>query len=297
MFGYIRIFKPHLRICEYDTYKSIYCGLCKTLGKSYGIISRFTLSYDFTFLAMLETALKNNEISVKNEPCIAHPFKKTLCAYCDGGFEFTASAAVLTLYHKLCDDKIDKGIKKKIRARFLLPFIKKEYKKAAHQYPELASTIEYEMENQFIIEKEKCSSIDMAGEPTANIMKAIAGEISDNPEQKRILERFGYLLGRYIFFCDAIKDLDDDFKDGNYNVLLLQKNIIKLDKEEKDYLKEIATDTINFTLGELANTYLLLDIQKYKPIFDNIIYLGLKNTISLILQGKSEKEKKNERSV
>ena len=101
-------------------------------------------------------------------------------------------------YTKLYD-KIDKGIKKKIRARFLLPFIKKEYKKAAHQYPELASTIEYEMENQFIIEKEGCSNIDKAGEPTANIMKAIAGEISDNPEQKRILERFGYLLGRYIF--------------------------------------------------------------------------------------------------
>lgn len=293
MFGYIKIFKPHLRICEFDTYKSVYCGLCKELGKSFGIISRFTLSYDFTFLAMLDMAVNNKNINITKQRCIAHPWKKTVCADCTEDFSFTASVAVICIYHKLQDDKHDKEIKKKILASMLLPFIKKHYKKAYLKYPELSKIVEAEMENQYKLEKEKCKSLDRASEPTANIMKAITEEIFQDKKIKRLLGRMGYLLGRYVYFCDAIQDLQDDFEHNNYNALLLQDNITELNDDNKNKLIEITKDTINFTLGELANTYVLLSIEKYKPILDNIIYLGLKNTFNLIIKGEFEKEKKH----
>ena len=35
MFGYVKPFKPHMRICEFETYNAVYCGLCKKLGKKY----------------------------------------------------------------------------------------------------------------------------------------------------------------------------------------------------------------------------------------------------------------------
>lgn len=60
MFGYIRPFQPELRMKEYEAYKSVYCGLCKELGRRYGIFARFTLSYDFTFLAILSMAVQTN---------------------------------------------------------------------------------------------------------------------------------------------------------------------------------------------------------------------------------------------
>ena len=53
MFGYIRAAKPEMRIKEFELYKAVYCSLCKELGKSYGFLARLTLSYDFTFLALL----------------------------------------------------------------------------------------------------------------------------------------------------------------------------------------------------------------------------------------------------
>lgn len=292
LFGYLRIFKPHLRICEYDTYKSIYCALCKELGKSYGLVSRFTLSYDFTFLALLELAVNDKGITFKKERCIAHPLKKTPCANCSGGISFTASAAIMTVYHKLKDDKADKGLKRKIIASLLLLFYKKPYKKASLMHPELSKAIETEMKNQSTLEKEQCKSLDKAGEPTANIMKAIAGGISEDKNKKRLLERMGYLLGRYVYFCDAIEDLQDDYKSKNYNALLLQNEITELNEAEKKKLIEITEDTVYLTLGELANTYVLLSIEKYKPILDNIIYLGLNNTFSQIIKGEFEKEKK-----
>ena len=63
MFGYVRLFKPNITMGEYEQYKGIYCTLCKRLGKRYGVASRFTLSYDMTFLALLEMALGAKTVS------------------------------------------------------------------------------------------------------------------------------------------------------------------------------------------------------------------------------------------
>ncbi len=291
MFGYVRVFKPHMRICEFDTYKSVYCGLCKELGKSFGFVSRLTLSYDFTFLAMLNLSLKSERISMEKQRCIAHPFKKTMCAVSTDGLSFPASAAVLAIYHKLKDDKADKGLKKKFIAAFLLPFTKKSYKKAKNQYPELSKAIEKAMQEQNKLEKENCKSLDRASEPTAEIMKAIFSELSSDKDQQIVLERFGYLLGRYVYFCDALDDLQDDYEKDNYNAVLLQKDTNALDEANLKFFRELTADTINFTLGELANAYILLPVEKYKPILDNIIYLGLKNTFLHILKNENKKEK------
>ena len=51
MFGYVRPYKDELRVREYEQYKAIYCGLCRALGKNYGVLSRLTLSYDCTLFA------------------------------------------------------------------------------------------------------------------------------------------------------------------------------------------------------------------------------------------------------
>ncbi len=291
MFGYIRVFKPHMRFCEFDTYKSVYCGLCKELGDNFGIVSRFTLSYDFTFLAMLDIAINEKRIKISKQRCIAHPFKKTVCAECTSDMSYTANATVISLYHKLRDDSHDSGIKRKIISRAMLPFIKKHYLKSKAKYPELVEIVEQQMKRQFEIEKDKCVSLDLAGEPTALIMSAIAAEISDDVEIKKHLSRIGYLLGRYVYFCDALADLKDDYKKGNYNPLILQGITNIDDEDQKSHIIDIATDTINMTLGEIANSYVALDIKKYKPIFDNIIYLGLKNTYAHILMCDNEKEK------
>ena len=59
MFGYVKAYKPELKIAEYDTYKAVYCSLCRQLGKDYGIFAKFILSFDFVFLAMLKLGLQD----------------------------------------------------------------------------------------------------------------------------------------------------------------------------------------------------------------------------------------------
>lgn len=304
MFGYIRAFKPYMRVCEYDTYSAVYCGLCKEIGREFGFVPRFSLSYDFTFLALMDMSLNEIKICAEKQRCIAHPLKKRFCLCCNSGVDYSASAAMLLVYHKLKDDLYDKDVKSKIRALALLPFFKGPYKKSRIKYPELANNIEKQMIFQRKIEHEKCASIDKACEPTAIIMQEIFGALNGERDKKDLL-RFGYLLGRFIYICDAFDDIKEDYKKGNYNPLLLifelnnGKGEIPVERFEK--IKEYVTDSINFTLGELAETYVKLNIEMYKPIIDNVIYLGLKNVFDLVksekFKRKLREEKTNERSV
>ena len=98
LFGYIRPFQPELRIKEYEAYKSVYCGLCKELGRQYGIFARFTLSYDFTFLAILSMAVQKDPPAFGKIRCLINPFKKCSSCHKDGITDRIAAQAMITLY-------------------------------------------------------------------------------------------------------------------------------------------------------------------------------------------------------
>lgn len=290
MFGYVKPFKPHLRICEFETYKAVYCGLCKILGKSYGFISRMTLSYDFAFLGLMDLAMNECEAALEPQRCIAHPFKKTPCLKSPDGLDYTAAAASILIYNKIKDDVSDSRFFRKIASYFMLGATKKAYKKAAEKYPKLAEYVAEQMERQDVLEKENCKSIDRASEPSSNILAEIASGLSENPEQKRILHRFGYLLGRYIYIADAFDDLEKDFHSRGFNPLIMGDSAVhELNLPE---IQKKTEDSINFTLGALADAYVQLEIKHFKPIIDNIVYLGLKNTFYDLIKKKEDKKEK-----
>ena len=280
MFGYIRVAKGELKIKEYEMYKAVYCSLCKELGKSYGILSRFTLSYDFTFLALLNMSLKDGCNKIEQKRCVFNPLKK--CNYCkaDDDLKMPSAAAMIMTYYKLLDNIEDeKGIKK-IGYLCLKPFLKSANKKASLKYPQVEEIVKEYITNQTKLEKEDCREFDVIADPTAKALSKILALCSEDSSQKRVLERMGYCLGRYIYLMDAFCDLEDDKKTGSYNVL---KN--KKESEIKDFVSE----QIYFSINESAKAFELLDIKKYKTILGNIIYLGLEETF--------KKELKNEKPL
>ncbi len=287
MFGYVKPFKPHMRICEFETYKAVYCGLCKILGRQYGFISRMTLSYDFAFLGLMALAV-NDSFPAEVEPqrCVAHPWRKTPCLISSDGLEYTAAAAEILIHNKIADDAADKKFFGRISARFMLIITNKAYKKARDKYPELAEYVAGQMKRQDKLEKDNCKSIDRASEPSSNILGEIAAGLTEDEEQKRILRRFGYLLGRYVYIADAFDDVEKDFHTGGFNPLIWGNPAIN-DLDLPDVQKR-TYDSINFTLGALADAYVRLDIKRFKPITDNIVYLGLKNTFYDLIKKKEE---------
>lgn len=287
MFGYVKPFKPHMRICEFEIYNAVYCGLCKKLGKSYGVMARMTLSYDFTFLALMELALNDNEAEFEPQRCIAHPLKKKSCLKSIDELEYTSAAASILIYNKIKDDITDKKFIKKLISAFLKLFMTKAYKKASSKYPELSEYISGQMLLQNKLEAENCKLIDRASEPSSNMLAEIASGLSSKTDEQRILRRFGYLLGRYIYITDAFDDIEKDFRSRGFNPLILGDSAIhELNMEE---VQKKTEDSINFTLGALADTYVQLELKKFKPITDNIVYLGLKNTFYDLIKKKDIK--------
>lgn len=273
MFGYIKIAKPELKIKEYETYKAVYCTLCRTLGKDYGIWTRFTLSYDFTFLSLLNMSLSDVCDEAERKRCVCNPLKK--CNYCknDDKIKMPAAAAMIMVYYKLLDNiKDEKGIKK-IGFIALKPLFSHAHKKAARLYPQVEEIISRYISEQSAIESENCAELDRAADPTAKALSALLQLCSEDLTQKRVLDRLGYCLGRYIYILDAARDLPEDIKSGSYNCLKAS-----LEGDPEKFARDRAAPQLYFCVNEAGKAFELLDIKKYRTILGNIIYLGLEDT-------------------
>ena len=76
MLGYVRIYKPDLKVREYELYCGYYCGICKYIGSEYGQLPRMSLSYDAAFLAVLLASVIDEPDQPTQEHCIAHHIRK-----------------------------------------------------------------------------------------------------------------------------------------------------------------------------------------------------------------------------
>jgi hypothetical protein len=99
--------------------------------------------------------------------------------------------------------------------------------------------------------------------------------MNEDSSTKRILARMGYMLGRYIYLCDAIDDLPRDIKDGSFNPL---KGV--------DDTEQIA-GMLRLSIAEVGSAYSLLSPHYFVEILDNIIYLGLLNQANRLLEGRN----------
>ena len=183
---------------------------------------------------------------------------------------------MLMVYYKLRDNCVDNGFLKSIPSRLLLPIASAKRKKAAKRYPELAGQVQRMSETQFALEQDGCRSIDRAAEPTALLLSYLCMQAvpEEDTANRRILERFGYCLGRWIYLIDAADDLQKDQQSGGYNPILLSK-IMTDEAASLDDARHYAGEVLNRTLNEAAAAYELLSLQRFQPIISNIIYEGL----------------------
>lgn len=202
-----------MKIKDFELYKSVYCSLCKCMGKKTGVISRLFLSYDATFLALITMAFKKECKGIKKGKCVVNPFKK--CNFFISGEDklaFAASVSSIMMYYKVLDDIKDSKGFKKLLAMVLFPIVKFSYSKSEKLYPEVKKIVYEGMQNQAEIENVNSSSIDESADPTARMMGKILPFLCEDEKQKKVLSQFGYFLGRWIYLIDALDDMEKDIK-------------------------------------------------------------------------------------
>ncbi len=284
MFGYVKIFRPELKVREYDIYKAVYCSLCNTLGKRYGIAARMTLSYDFTFLALFLMALRDEDIAFKQGRCPFHPLKKRPLCHCEEAIalEYAADVAMLLVYHKLQDTIDDEHFLKRVSARFLRILYTRDYRLAVARRPKEAEAAKRYMQQQRAVESSQHSGVDAAAEPTASFLSKLAVGCLPNTEDTEIISRFAYCLGRFIYLADAADDAESDLKNGNFNPY--NTTDARLSSDQKEY----AAQSLHACVAVCAEVYDDLPIKRFDGILRNVIFHGLPHVISTITTQKQE---------
>lgn len=285
MFGYVRPARLELKVRDWETYRAVYCGLCHTLGRRYGLIPRLLLNYDFTFLAMLLSP-KTEKPQTERKRCIACPHKKKCVLVENRGLTVAADESVILTYHQLQDTIADSGFWKRAAARSLALLLRPSYKKASGYRPGFDQLVRKELERLSELEKERCASLDAPADTFASILRAAAPETGDEG-QDRAMGQLLYHVGRWIYLIDAWDDLKEDRKTGGYNPLLL-----RWEDGSEAHQKELRT-TLENSLDLSISAFYLISPGCWGPILGNILCVGLPAVEEAVFQGIWKKKHKN----
>lgn len=297
MFGYVRPVMNRLGQEQRDAYQSAYCGLCHAMGKRHGWLARFTLNYDFAFLAILLSQGQSSVCGVCKARCPAHPLRAPRQCLAGSGLEIAADESVILTWYKLTDDVQDHGWFAALPYRLLRGLFRGAYRRAAQARPEFDRKVSLGMERLRQLEAEGSPKLDRVADAFASILAAAAwGELGEE-STRRAVEQLLYHLGRWIYLVDAWDDLEEDLKKGRYNPL--NARFSGRAAQERDYVETTMTHS-----GRLCTSAAnLVDFGSWTPVVENILFIGLPVVQSAVLDGRWKEMRKirekqiNERSI
>lgn len=272
MFGYIRPYKPEMRVWEFEVYQAVYCGLCRQLGHAFGPLARLTLSYDFVFMALLDLALHGEKPQIRPGRCPFNPLVKR--PYLTGGaaLERAAAAAMVLLYYQALDHRKDERGAAKWMWSAALPFLRTMAKRGEQLMPGVDQAAARLLAEQAQVEAGP-ASLDAACEPTGTCMRQLVCLLAPEGQPGRALERMSYFLGKSIYLFDCLDDWEEDQRRGRYNPLVAGQ-----------WQREEAQQAARMAVAEAAGAFYLVDFPQQQPILENIVCRGLLAVLEEIVQ-------------
>lgn len=287
MFGYVRPYKPELKVYELEQFKACYCSLCHVLGKNYGAASRFILNYDFTFLAMLLwPAAEKPEYCMRR--CIASPCRRKCVAVPSDALDLCAAYSIILTWWKLKDAVQDEGFPHSFGARLGLLTLRRAYRRARAKFPDFDQTVRYRLQELNQLEQAGEPSLDRAADRFAVILSAAAAELEGNV-QRRPVESLLYHLGRWIYIVDAYDDLEADTAAGRYNPIASRYGAVDGNLSPDD--RRALQLTIDHSMNLVGAAYELLPENAWSGIIRNIVYLGMPYVSQAVLSGTFQNTK------
>lgn len=286
MLGYVKAFKPEMKMKDYELYKGVYCSLCRALGRNYSPIAQLFLSYDFAFAAVLRLAVADGGCSFVKKSCPYNPAKKCMICQSRETLDFCSHAIIITVYYKILDNIHDCGIKSKLVALLLYPIVYPMYKKAKRLAPDVDKIIGESMKKQSETEKKQDVCIDEAAHPSADALGKIFS-LGFDGEKKNSLYTLGYMVGRYVYILDAADDIEDDLKNGSFNPFKAEY------MHKKDEFANRVTAMLNLTQSNALETLDAVEKKRFEDILENIVLDGLDFSMERVLKKhKTEPKKK-----
>lgn len=292
MFGYVIVDRPSLRIREYDYYRATYCGLCHTMGKCTGCLSRLTLSYDVTFFVLVREMLTETKVEFVKKRCVRHPIKKINTVKMNSQMEYSACVGAQLAYQKIADNVNDEKGRKRIVAKICQALFSRMDMKSFDEIPSIAEGITKKLEQISEIEEDRTPSIDAPAEVFGDMMAELLSYELEG-EKKLIAEKIGKRIGRWIYIVDAFDDYDSDRKSGSYNPFVELYG-------GKDFTEDDLISISKMLEAELSLAFFAIELldddgdKNRSEIVKNILCLGMPANVERICKKKDgKKEEKN----
>lgn len=260
MFGFVTANLKELDKSQQQRYSAVYCGICRQLRSSAGQISRLSLSYDMTFLALLLMSLYEPEESGGDRACALHPCRKS--GWTDNTYiRYAADMNVMLAYYNCLDDwSDDHSLSAKLMAGHFLYYCED----ISRRYGRQCQAIESCLAELDALEKAGCDNPD---EP-AGCFGHLLGELLVYEEDlwAPTLREMGVALGRFIYLADAAVDYKKDARRHKYNPYVAMHTGVDWPRWEEHLV---------LAMGRCTEYFESLPLVQDKPILDNILYSGV----------------------
>ena len=277
MFGYIQANNRELKIKDFETYRSYYCGLCHTLKKRYGRRGQLLLNYDMTFLALVLTGLYEPEEAKTRRRCALHPGRAHEETE-SSALSYAADMTVLLAYNKAADDWRDD---QSAAGRGITMLLHKDYLALREKYPRQARMLEKCVKALSRAEQAGSEDIDYTAGLTGRFLAEMYAWRDDI--WQRDLREMGFYLGKFIYLMDARDDLEKDQKKGSYNILL------PLRQKDPEGFEDMTQTLLIDMMSSCCRSFERLPIVEHSAIIRNVLYSGVWNRYSQIRRKKEEK--------
>lgn len=214
-----------------EWYRLHYCGLCKTIGQKYDQKSRLLLNYDAVFLAEVLTHLASDtpeqwDAKIRGYQCFSIPHAGKIPVSLDYAADINMLLAQLRIQDNKTDDleilwsSIEKLFCKPFQK--IQPLLQKwdvELQILQHWLAENQTREQSSVPSNI---QDWQSALSYYSSPTAKLTGYFLGlgaEAVGKPEAKDGLYRLGYHFGELIYSLDAVKDLSEDLRLGQFNPL------------------------------------------------------------------------------
>ena len=261
MFGYLVAATKVLEDEDLKRYKSVYCGLCRSLRRCFGEHARLTLNFDMTFLVLLLASLYEPEEERGDRTCIRHPIEAHPYAMSDLS-DYAAHMNIAMAYLKCLDDWEDD---RRLTARAEAKALKADYEKVKETYPRQCGAIEKALRELSALENEGREDPDAA----ASCFGAMMREVFVYREDRwaNTLRSMADALGRFVYLLDAAMDLDEDITRGRYNPF----RSLYGDADNETRFRDI----LRMQLGECIYWFDKLPLVQDVSLLKNILCVGL----------------------
>ena len=251
-----------LKVREQQEYRAHYCGLCKAIGRRYGLFARAALNYDCAFLSAFLSAA-GPSACFERRLCLCHVCRKKQPMVCQSeAVDYAADVNVLLAWYSAWDHWTDE---KRLPALALSGLLLLAKRKVERLRPALFADVAACMERLHQIERERSACTDEPSDAFGRLMRAVIHHAPALPDAAR--EPAGWMfynLGRWIYLSDAWEDRERDGKRGAYNPFLLAGT----EKEQAAFLLYVS-------LSEAEKGYDLIELaQEGRGLIDNIMHLG-----------------------